>query len=106
MTQHIIYRQGDILIERVRRSTRKLAPVAAEHGRLILARGEVTGHHHSVATEAAALSLDEGGVMFLTVEELTEVVHQEHAPIQLEPGTYRVLRQREYSPQEIRSVAD
>lgn len=33
-------------------------------------------------------------------------VHQEHGPITLPPGNYRVQIQREYSPEEIRNVAD
>lgn len=101
-----MYRQGDVLIERVSRLPKTLTPVKPEAGRLILARGEATGHHHSIDADVATLSLDEGGVMFLTIEELTEVQHQEHAPIAVEPGTYRVTRQREYSPAEIRNVAD
>jgi len=34
------------------------------------------------------------------------VVHEEHGPISLEPGTYRVWIQREYSPEAIRRVLD
>lgn len=98
-------RQGDVFLSRVSRAPVG-QPVAAEAGRLVLARGEATGHHHSVPAAAATLVLDEGGVMFLTVEELTAMEHQEHAPITLEPGIYRVTRQREYSPAAIRNVAD
>jgi len=99
-------RQGDVLIIPVRRAPKKLTPVQAEDGRLILARGEVTGHHHSVDAGVATLSLDEGGVMYLDIDELTEIRHQEHAPIPLAPGKYKVVRQREYSPEAIRNVAD
>ena len=99
-------RQGDILLIPVRRVPKTLTPVNAEHGRLILARGEITGHHHSVDAGTATLSLDEGGVLYMTVEKLTEVQHQEHGPIPLAPGKYKVVRQREYSPEAIRNVAD
>jgi hypothetical protein len=34
------------------------------------------------------------------------VVHEEHRPITLTSGYYRVWRQREYSPEEIRVVRD
>lgn len=99
-------RQGDLLIEDFRGSMQG-QPVAAENGRLILARGEATGHHHSVAAGAGTLTLDEGGVMYLTLAELTDVQHQEHAAITLEPGTYRVTRQREWTDEdEPRQVAD
>lgn len=99
-------RQGDVLLIPVAKIPKKLTAVSAEHGRLILAHGEITGHHHSVPATTATLNLDEGGVMFLTVEELTELSHQEHAPIALEPGSYKVVRQREYQQDEIRNVAD
>jgi hypothetical protein len=34
------------------------------------------------------------------------VTHEEHGPITLPRGTYRVWRQREYSPEAIRVVRD
>lgn len=99
-------RQGDILIESFRGLAKGLR-VLPEQGRLILARGEATGHHHSVPAGVGTLTLDEGGIMYLTIEELTEVRHQEHAAITLEPGTYRVTRQREWTDDdEPRAVAD
>jgi hypothetical protein len=35
-----------------------------------------------------------------------QLQHAEHATQTIEPGVYRVVRQREYSPEEIRRVAD
>ena len=99
-------RQGDVYFTRVLEAPAGRA-VTPEAGRLILARGEVTGHHHSVPASAGPLTLDEGGVMYLTIEELTAVEHQEHAPIPLEPGVYRVTRQREYAgPERAQFVGD
>ena len=99
-------RQGDVFIVRISGKA-KGAVVPPEHGRLILARGEATGHHHSVPAQAGTLTLDEGNVMYLTIEELTAVEHQEHSPITLEPGTYQVTRQREYAgPERQRYVGD
>jgi hypothetical protein len=34
------------------------------------------------------------------------VIHEEHQPITLEPGIYRVWQQREYTPEAIRRVVD
>lgn len=89
-------RQGDVLIAKVRKRATGEA-VAPEQGRLILAKGEATGHHHSVPASAGTLTREADGVMYLTIDELTAVEHQEHAAIPLEPGTYRVTRQREYT---------
>lgn len=104
-TKNKIYRQGDVLIERVRSMPANVAKQKPENGRIILAHGEATGHHHSINIDDADWwkSVDE---QFVDVKRPTQVVHQEHAPIDLLPGTYRIARQREYSPEAIRNVAD
>ena len=103
--QLAMFRQGDLLLVRVDRAPAGRR-VEAEHGRLILARGEVTGHHHSVAVADAEL-VDTAEGVFLRIMAATPLVHQEHGAITLEPGDYRVTRQREYQPGELpRQVAD
>jgi hypothetical protein len=103
------YRQGDVLIERVSSLPKKLTKIAREHGRLILAHGEVTGHAHAISARNADLysAVDAGDVTFLEIREaMVALQHDEHATINLPPGSYIVRRQREYSPEEIRRVAD
>ena len=75
---------------------------------LILARGEATGHHHSVVAASARLyHTATVGIMLLEVLRRVQLKHQEHAPITLPPGSYLVRRQREYiSEGEQRWVAD
>lgn len=102
------FRQGDVLIERVETST-TTGKDAREKGRIILAHGEATGHAHEVITEAPAefLEIDsQDGARILRLIAPGRVMHQEHSPIELDPGEYRVTRQREYTPQAIRNVAD
>jgi len=102
-----IYRQGDVLLIQVDEAPEGQR-VKARGGRLILAEGEVTGHHHSVAVEDAEL-IEVAGVpeVFLRIFTATTLDHQEHASVTLPPGDYRVRRQREYVPQELpRQVAD
>lgn len=100
--------QGDLLFIPVATLPRTTRPATPEHGRYILARGEATGHHHSVLAVPAVRAVVRDDVMYLAVEELTEVQHQEHAPVTLEPGSWEVRRQREYDwdDDEIRQVAD
>ena len=103
------YRQGDVLIERIDALPKELKKVAREGGRVILAHGEVTGHAHAIAAPNADLysAVDAGDVTFLEIREAEVALqHDEHATITLAPGSYRVTRQREYSPEEIRRVAD
>lgn len=109
-------RQGDVFIEI---STVPLPSAAQEipmTGRIVLALGEVTGHAHAIyptdeTKELPAKLWDAGAERFLQVLTRCLVQHEEHAPLCLEPGIYRVSKfgvgtQREYSPQALRSVAD
>lgn len=103
------YRQGDVLIERIAALPAKLTAIPREKGRVVLAHGEATGHAHAIADKHCSLfaSKAEAGVAFLEVRKaVAALAHDEHSTIELPPGNYRVLRQREYSPQAIRTVQD
>lgn len=98
------YRQGDVLLEKMD----NLPPEAVrqeDDGRIVLALGEATGHAHAISTKHATRYQWQGD-MLIDVEETSELVHEEHAAITLEPGIYRKVQQREYSPETIRNVAD
>lgn len=105
---HKQYRQGDVLLEKVEFDARALphSVVPREGDRIILAHGEQTGHAHAIAEREAELIQLENGERFLVSERGISLRHEEHAAIKLPPGTYRVVRQREYSPGEIRPVRD
>lgn len=98
-----MYRHGDVLIEAVK----KLPNGAHRLPHLILAQGELTGHAHRVVPAGVAELYQKSDVLFLSVlEEGAKVIHEEHAAIELPMGLYRVWRQREYSPEDIRIVRD
>jgi hypothetical protein len=103
-------RQGDVLVRHVRkRDVSKMHRVNAVRGRIILARGEATGHAHAIAAARAALYRGKGGKFYLHLDGASRLEHEEHAAITLPPGFYEVTRQREYSPRDIsrsRRVAD
>ena len=99
------YRQGDVLLVRT-----ALLPHGAKldepcKDRIVLAYGEATGHAHCLSPRAATLYVlnDE---RLLEVRQATDLIHEEHAALKIEPGIYKVVRQREYSPQEVRLVCD
>lgn len=107
-----------------------------ESGRIILAHGEVTGHCHEVveATHNETVTTDMPAAQYfeepgtgrriLLVTRPCELRHEEHGPITFDPanpiqarqgdvllepigaGAWHVQRQREYTPEEIRQVAD
>ncbi len=90
----MLWRHGDVLIATIdaipEGGTRLRDP--------ILAYGEVTGHAHRVEDPQAAELWEVAGVLYLHILVATRVIHEEHAAIALEPGTYRVWQQREYVP--------
>lgn len=108
--------QGDVLIRKVLDpiDTSKMTPVARDaQGRLVLAQGEATGHHHAIIEPTAILLEDPTtGDRYLVVSETGAILaHEEHASHSLGAGTYRVgndgiTTQREYTPEAIRNVAD
>ena len=81
--------QGDVFIRHVEK-----IPVTAKkvvtNDRLILAAGEQTGRQGT----------------WLQVADTADVVHEEHAKITLPAGLYEIVIQSQYTPQEIRNVAD
>jgi len=102
------YRQGDVFLQPVAEGEipegerKQIAPV---NGRVVLAEGEVTGHNHTMSAETATMELIDGRVL-LTVAEPTPLTHQEHGEIEVKPGMYWVVPQREYQPEAVRRVAD
>jgi hypothetical protein len=94
-----IYRQGDVLLMRVDKKPSKAATVKRMGGKLVLAEGEVTGHAHTIEGKGARLFAVNNDHRFLVVTgtDIT-LAHEEHAAIPLEPGIFRVIRQREYMP--------
>ena len=95
------HRQGDLLF--VQQETRPTAGLAARPGNINVA-GEATGHAHRL--QAGTILEAPEGTLYLEVTHTTQVVHEEHGPITLGPGLWLVVRQREYSPEAIRTVAD
>jgi len=102
--KNAIYRQGDVLIRRIQSLPKQKAQPRLTG---ILAYGEVTGHAHRVESLEHAEVLEvESGLYLRVGEEGVRIVHEEHAPITLPQGNYEVEIQREYTPAEIRNVAD
>ena len=102
------YRQGDVLIERVAADPRKKPhkPIPRDAGRIVLAYGESTGHAHAIHDQTAEWIELESGDRFVCSAAGIRLVHEEHATVELPAGNYRITRQREYSPEQIRNVAD
>jgi len=98
-----MWRHGDVLSAAVR----DVPPGAKRKSTTVLVHGELTGHSHRLENPAAAEVWEGGGSLFVRVTaDSVRLVHQEHAPITLPRGSYRVWQQREYTPEAIVRVFD
>jgi hypothetical protein len=111
-----IFAQGDLLLERVA----DVVPSGAieentEGAALVLAEGEESGHRHAVCERVTMfrddrLARDIPAGLYIghlqVASAYARVTHDEHAPITLPRGTYRVRRQRELGPRDARVLPD
>lgn len=111
-----IFAQGDLLLERVEDvppSGTAIHPMP--DGAVVLAEGEVTGHRHAIY-DAVTMFRDDGlardipnglYIGHVRVHGVSaRVQHDEHSVIELPKGTWRVRRQRELEPRDVRIVND
>jgi hypothetical protein len=116
-----MYRQGDVLLEKL-----NSLPPRDMTKETLLVRGEGRNHGHFIKGDAVdILNAEEneitsgGGLVtqYIDVKEEAVLEHllidsgkwtQEHDPIAIPPGKYRVIKQREFNPysKAIRAVRD
>jgi hypothetical protein len=96
------YQQGDVLIKK----TNEIKGKKLKH--LTLARGEATGHHHTITKGDAELYEDEGTLYLKVLSDNAELAHQEHKTIVLPRGEYEIDIVKEYDhfSEEVRRAAD
>lgn len=96
-----MYRQGDILLVPLgKRIPEQALPVDGN----VVALGEATGHSHVIEGDGQVLKA--WGEVLVVAGTQTTLTHQEHTDITIPEGTYRVIRQREFTPGGSRNVAD
>src|SRR5690349_12699298 len=99
----VLYRHGDVLLVSVPEFPEAAVSVR-RRGRIVLAEGEVTGHAH-VISERDAWEFRVGDERFVLVRSAARLIHEEHAAIDILPGAYRVVIQREYEPAPVEAAA-
>lgn len=108
--------QGDLLIRRIAALPATAKNTSAINGHFVVAHSE-TGHNHVVAERPNVqyFTTDDPMVSYLQVVEATDetevlIEHlrsfDTHESIVISPGIYEVRRQREYTPEGWRKVAD
>jgi hypothetical protein len=113
-------RQGDLLLIAVNSLPKsKQTKKSRSHP---LLDGEATGHVHAIECDTEikrleynekelqdpleSLGISATGICGLEVSQPAKLTHQEHSALDVPVGNYIAIRQREYSPEAIRNVAD
>lgn len=96
------YQQGDVIIKK----TNLIKGKKLTH--LTLARGEKTGHHHTITEGEAVLYADNGKLFLHVGSESAKLTHQEHKEIDIPQGDYEIGIVQEYDhfQEEARNVVD
>jgi len=103
-----LIQQGDVLVFRVDKIPENATPVEPKNGKYILAEGEATGHAHVIDVMDGIDMFQSSNDLFLTLDVETTVRHEEHKPVTLKPGNYKIKKVREVDPftEEIKAVRD
>jgi gentisate 1,2-dioxygenase len=108
--------QGDLMLRRIDALPGGVKPLAAENGVFVVAHSE-TGHNHVIdaTPNVQWYGTDDPMVSYLQVIEATDATetllrhlrrHDTHKTIVVPTGIFEVRRQREYTPEGWRRVAD
>jgi hypothetical protein len=105
------YQQGDVILKPIASLPSKLRKIKHGSRGCVLAEGEATGHAHAIKESASVIAYGENGdgrVAYVQVDSPSVLSHEEHGPIVVPAGLYRVEIVREQDPfaDEIRQVRD
>ena len=104
-----VIRQGDVLLVRVKAIPKDAIEQPIEGTKLTLAYGEVTGHHHRfefMDTSYNVKLYSKGGDRYLDVSAPLALLHEEHSTAKVPAGKWMIPQQVEFTPAELRRVAD
>lgn len=103
--------QGDVMFIRIKEVPANAVIAKDEAGLFVVAHSE-TGHNHVINSKNARMLIDKTNNFhaYLKISKDTEVKHlrsfDTHESLLLTPGNYEIRRQREYTPEGFRKVAD
>src|SRR5205085_7675998 len=92
-----IYRHGDVLFEQVEAIPELFHPrTTDEEKRGVVQHGESTGHAHVIQDMTGIEIFSDWRERFLKAEKEFTITHQEHKPLTLPAGNYRIRIAREF----------
>jgi hypothetical protein len=104
--------QGDVYIRRTNMAVPANAVEVKPEGNYVIVTHSETGHHHVMEKEKVKMYQLPDSIMecLLVVSDPVALEHlrdyDTHEPIMFDEGTYKVTRQREYTPEGFRKVQD
>lgn len=100
-------RQGDILIQPIEQIPEKaISENITEDKRFIVATGDSLPFAHYLESEKAQI-VGFNGIRYIEAFKKTRIKHEgTHTDLPIQKGKNQILHQREYTPEEIRNVAD
>ena len=105
-----VLRQGDVLLIAIDAIPKDAKKQPAKGKKVILALGEATGHHHRFEfldkSQNVKLYVADWGARYVHVTKASELLHEEHSTVKVPAGKYLLPQQVEYTPAELRRVAD
>jgi len=102
------YQQGDVLIQ----PTKGIPSEAIPEPETILAQGEATGHAHRALGKGLMVyrhvTAEGDTARFLAAPKGATIIHEEHKPVSVPPGTYliRIVKEYDHFAEEARPVID
>jgi len=98
--------QGDVFFTRAKKLPEGVKPVGKRARGYVIAEGEATGHAHVIQDDIELYEKD--GILFVKTSKDVSVHHEEHLPVTLGAGIWKVGIVREFDPflQEYRKVTD
>lgn len=91
-----MYRQGDILIVKGEADKYALSESREEQNNIVT-EGSITGHHHVIKNGKVYRKRRDwyGCIGYILAKEGCQLLHDEHATIDLPAGEYKIIKQRE-----------
>ena len=87
---------GDVLIKGIGKIPEGVKAVLPENDRWVIAKGEATGHNHTIVADKKAILYELKDELYLEVLEPVTIVHEEHKPLPIPEGIYQIGRVQEY----------
>jgi hypothetical protein len=106
VNKRFMIRQGDVMLVPFEGT---LPEDATKEKDTVLAHGEAHGHYHRTATpDSAIFNFMQNGeeVRVLNLPTPAKLLHEEHDPIELPAGGYKIIRQRTFQRGVVRNVLD